>query len=358
MKFKMNIKLNLLFVSLCCLGVFHSCDDDINTEPREISMDCISSSLKTMDSLLTNASIGDEDGSYPEENATELQQEIEDLQFGYSKGLAGQFTLQFEADNYCIQAEKAIASFQNSLQLTLPPGEAAELIVYGIDGKGHIEFGADPAFGGDDAFSVEAWLKYDEGFFESGIGDFIATFDGSTQPLEGWMINFLGDNLRATIGMGPQESRVMEFGSKYPENFGEWNHLVMVYDESLTEGQLKMYINGELFFSKTNDIFNDAGEQQVYQPNTKNYNMWAFQEPTDRSRTMTGYIKKFRFWNDAKSMEDINSLMHSEVSGNEPELECAWDFTQVPEDDQNIVDKTGRHTAKIIGSYKWVPLEN
>src|SRR5690554_2792241 len=188
----MKRKLNLFFALYCCSVVFHSCEDDVNTAPREISMNCLSSNLETMESLLENASIGDEDGSYPEENAIELQNEIENLQFGYSKGLAGQFTLQFEADNYCIQAEKAISAFQNSLQLTLPPGNPAELIVFGIDGKGRIEFGADPAFGGDDAFSVEAWLKYDEGFFESGIGDFIATFDGSTQPVEGWMINFLG----------------------------------------------------------------------------------------------------------------------------------------------------------------------
>ncbi|MBU2906685.1 LamG domain-containing protein [Arenibacter algicola] len=354
----MKRKLNLLFALYCCSVVFHSCEDEVNTAPREISMNCLDTNLETMESLLENATIGDEDGSYPEENAYSLQQEIEKLQFGYSKGLAGQFTLQFEADNYCIQAEKAIAEFKNSLQFTLPPGEPAELIVFGIDGKGRVEFGADPAFGGDDAFSVEAWLKYDKGFFESGIGDFIATFDGSTQPIEGWMINFLGDNLRATIGMGPQESRVLEFGSKFPQNYGEWNHLVMVYDASLAEGQLKMYINGELFFSKTNDIFNGAGELQSYQPNTKNFNMWAFQEPTDRGRTMTGYIKKFRFWNTAKSMEDIQVLMNSDVSGAETDLECAWDFTQVPEDDQNIVDKTGNHTAKIVGSYKWMPLND
>ncbi|UVV58919.1 hypothetical protein NXY28_23630 [Bacteroides thetaiotaomicron] len=43
-------------------------------------------------------------------------------------------------------------------------------------------------------------MKYDAGFFESGIGSFLSTFDGK-QPNEGWMINFLGSNLRTTIGM-------------------------------------------------------------------------------------------------------------------------------------------------------------
>ena len=39
------------------------------------------------------------------------------------------------------------------------------------------------------------------------------------------MINFLGSNLRTTIGMGPQEGRVLEEGRAYPDNFGKWNHV-------------------------------------------------------------------------------------------------------------------------------------
>lgn len=337
--------------------LIQSCVDNGKISKRDIQLECLYQNLDQMVSILDTAKIGDEDGTYPPESEQLLKEAEETLQLGISKGLAGHFTLQYEADIYCNNSLKALTEFQNSFQSTLSPGSAGELIVYGIDRKGRIEFGADPAFGGDDAFSVEAWLKYDQGFFESGIGDFIATFDGSTQPLEGWMINFLGDNLRATIGMGPQASRVLEFGKKYPENYGEWNHIVMVYDESLPEGQLKLYLNGEVFFSKTNDIYNDSGELQSYQPNTKNYNMWAFQEPTDNNRCMTGYIKKFRFWNSAKSATEIKVLMGADVTGNEEDLECAWDFTTVPENDQSIPDKTGNHTAKIVGSYKWVPID-
>jgi len=35
-----------------------------------------------------------------------------ELQTGISKGMAGYFVLQYEIDNYCIAAEKAIAEFQ------------------------------------------------------------------------------------------------------------------------------------------------------------------------------------------------------------------------------------------------------
>lgn len=267
------------------------------------------------------------------------------------------FVLQYEIDNYCIAAEKAIAEFQDSYQQTLQPGTPAELKVFGIDGKGRIEFGSDPAYGGGNTFTVESWVKYDAGFFESGIGSFLSTFDGK-QPNEGWMINFLGSNLRTTIGMGPQEGRVLEEGRAYPDNFGKWNHVVTVWDNTLSEGQLKMYVNGELFFSKTNDVKNDAGVLQNYMPNTRNQNMWAFQEPTDNSRCMTGFIKKFRMWSTAKSANEVKTLMNSDVTGTESGLVCAWDFTTVAEDVTNIPDKTGKHVAKIVGNYKWFKVEN
>ena len=117
-------------------------------------------------------------------------------------------------------------------------------------------------------------------------------------------------------------------------------------------------MNGELFFSKTNDVKNDAGVLQNYMPNTRNQNMWAFQEPTDNSRCMTGFIKKFRMWSTAKSADEVKTLMNSDVTGIESGLVCAWDFTSVAEDVTNIPDKTGKHAAKIVGNYKWFKAGN
>ncbi|NPA35441.1 MAG: LamG domain-containing protein [Chlorobi bacterium] len=314
------------------------------------------SKLNDMQNILDTAAVGDEDGTYPYESVIILAKEKENLENAISMANADRFFLQYEIDNYCVMADKAIADFESSLQITLDPGTPAEIKVFGIDQKGRIEFGASPKFGGSDAFTVESWIKYDEGFYESAIGDFLATFNNTADPYEGWMINFMGDNLRATLGMGPQSNRVLEFGSVYPKNYGEWNHIAMVYDASLSEGQLKMYLNGELFFSKTNDIYDESGNLQSYVPNTQNTNMWAFQEPTDLSRCMTGYIKKFRMWDGAKSMEEIKYLMSSDVSGSESDLICAWDFTEMPEDVENIPDKTGQFSAKLVGKYKWYPL--
>lgn len=327
-----------------------SCGGQKETSFPELSFDRMYADLAEMNDLLANSAFGSEDGTYPVESAAILEAAIENLQEGLSKGLAGMFVLQYEVDSYCIAAEKAIAEFKETLQVTLLPGTPAELRVFGTDGKGHIEFGEDPAFAGGDTYTVESWLKYDKGFNEAALGSFISTFDGRDSKNEGWMVNFMGDNLRMSIAIDPGNG-VLEHGSAYPTNYGEWNHIVAVWDNTLSENQLKMYVNGEVFFVKTNDTGGN------YAPNTRNPRMWAFQEAVDHGRCMTGYIKKFRFWNSAKSQDEVKSLMKSDVEGTEADLVCAWDFTEVVENSDDIPDKTGRFHAKIVGSHKWYKAE-
>ncbi|MCD8042173.1 MAG: LamG domain-containing protein [Tannerellaceae bacterium] len=340
----------LLCMLLCIMG---SCSDNKETT-REVNTDCLYDNLAVMQHVLDTATIGNEDGMFPQENADELLASIDELKMGISKALADMFILQYEADNYCVAADKALNSFFNSQQLTMYPGEEAELLVYGIDQKGYIDFGESPLYGSSNVFTVESWLKYDEGFFEYAIADFIATFDGRN-PSEGWMINFSGSNLRMTLAMGPDASNVLETGSAYPANYGQWMHIAVVYNENAASEQLKCYINGDLFFVKTNDV-QVNGTLQSYNPNTRSYKMYGFMEPVDNSRCMTGYMKKFRLWHTAKSQNEVQALMNTEVNGNEAGLVCAWDFTIVPDDDSNIPDKTGQHTAKLVGSYKWKPV--
>lgn len=342
-----------LFIPWIAIVVLNGCSEK-PPQVVELDLNCLAVHLDSMQSIIDTAKIGEVDGTFPLASADEFRLAIDELKTGISKAKAGYFVLPFETNAYCIDASKAIDAFFNAYQTTLEPGTPAELQVFGIDGRGYIDFGESPAYGGANRFTVEAWLKYDPGFFEFAIGDFIATFSHDGNGIkQGWMLNFMGSNLRTTLGMGPQQDRVLEWGAAFPTNYGQWNHIVAVYDETLSEDQLKMYINGEVLFTKTNDIRDGAGTLQKYQPNTRNLKMWAFIEPEDNNRSMTGYIRKFRLWDTAKSQEDIRSLMASEVSGNESNLICAWDFTNVPEDPENMVDKTGKFTAKIVGQHKW-----
>lgn len=332
---------------------FYSCKKSKNAT-QELKLDCLNAYLDTMQHMIDTAKVGETDGTFPKSNYDDLVKAVDDVKSGISKAKAGILVLPFEVNTYCISASKAIASFKNSYQMTLSPGTSAELEVYGIDQKGHIEFGESSSFSASSSFTVESWLKYNPGFFEFAIADFIATFStSSTGVTQGWMINFMGSNLRTTLGVGPQTGRVYEWGSLFPTNYGQWNHIVTVYDESLSSDQLKMYVNGELFFSKTNDVKDNSNVLQKYQPNTTNLKMWAFMEPSDNNRCMTGYMKKFRLWSTAKSQAEVKALMNADVQGNETNLICAWDFTKVPTNKSNIPDKTGKFSAKIVGQHKW-----
>jgi len=350
----MKKTIGIISLAIYTLLGFNSCSDTQKDQFVELDLACLNVYLDSMSIMLDTAKIGEVDGTFPVSSARDLETEIDNLKVGISKARAGFFVLPFEVNSYCIAASKALQSFRNSYQQTLQPGTVAELQVFGIDRKGYVDFGESQEYGGGPKFTVESWLKYNPGFFEFAIGDFLATFshDG-TNVKQGWMINFMGSNLRTTIGMGPQVDRVLEWGSAYPTNYGEWNHIVAVYDESLSSDQLKMYINGKLFFAKTNDIRDGSGALQKYQPNTRNLKMYAFMEPEDNNRNMTGFIKKFRMWSNAKSLTEIQSLMNTDVTGTEANLICAWDFTTVPQNINNIPDKTGRHKAKIVGQFKW-----
>ena len=353
MKRQQHLFLYIIFIFSVLL---FSCKENNSTLP-ELSLKEMDEYILKTTSILDTAKVGEIDGTFPRESKIALQKALIELQIGKSKANAGEFILQYEVNNYCIAASKAIQDFFDAYQQTLPLGTPAELRVFGIDQKGYIDFGTSPDYVGSKSFTVETWLKYNSGFYEFAIGAFIGTFNNAAQPIEGWMINFMGQNLRATIGMGPHKVRLLEWGSLYPTNYGEWNHIAMIYDETLSEEQLKFYINGKVFFSKTNDIVDESGVIQSYQPNIVDTRMWAFQQATDHSRCITGYIKKLRLWNSAKTGIEINSLMTTDVTGNENGLLCAWDFTETPENPENIPDKTGGHSAKLVGKYKWYPIK-
>ena len=47
-------------------------------------------------------------------------------------------------------------------------------------------------------------------------------------------------------------------------------------------------------------------------------------------------------------------LIMERLTGKEADLAAAWDFMTKPSGSGNeVIDLTGRHTAKIIGTYEW-----
>ena len=120
----------------------------------------------------------------------------------------------------------------------------------------------------------------------------------------------------------------------------------------------KLYVNGEV---KTTE--GSVGSRFYNSSNYANYNapMTAFGRYMRTSDNLfeegfAGYMKKIRIWKSAKDNEYVQNSYNgtAEVTGKEADLAAAWDFMTKPSGSGNeVIDLTGRHTAKIIGTYEW-----
>lgn len=343
-----NFLLLFLFLSVG----FISCQGDKENSTPILDYEQLYAQKTDIQTRLEEAVIGTEDGTYPQSSYDDLENALVQLNVGIAKARAGVFVLQFEVDNYVLAAQKAIKLFDDSVIISLSPGTPAELFVNGIDHKGYIDFGSSPDYCGGPKFTVEAWTKYEEGFIETAFGSFISTFI-SPIPYKGWTLHYWGASnslLRFSIGTDNSnpDLTLPTIYTSAPTEYGKWFHVATVFDSGTKK--MMLYIDGALKASmevSDNMIVNDSEDMR----------MWAFVEPKDNSRCMSGYIKKFRVWSTSKTENEIKSLMTSDVDGSESGLVCAWDFVNTPDDPEEIPDKTGKHVAKLVGVYKWKVLE-
>ena len=224
----------LLFLTASILG-FGSCVDEVRSGAQELDCSRLYELKTQIEERLQNATVGIEDGMYPESSYKELEAALEALNRGISEARAGMFILQFEVDNYVLAAQKAINLFDDSMIASVAPGTPAELFVNGVDRKGYIDFGSSPDFTPAN-FTVEAWTKYPDGFIETTFGSFISTFV-SPLPYKGWTLHYWGTAnslLRLSIGSNNAnpDLTLPTIYAAAPSAFNEWFHVAGVFDTS------------------------------------------------------------------------------------------------------------------------------
>lgn len=245
-------------------------------------------------------------------------------------------------------------------------GVSAELYVDGLD-NGYIDFGADAGYtnfgtGSQQAFTIELWVKMTK--VRDDIAAVVSAFRENGGDRTGWLINYRNfDFMRVSYATGNDGRGLFEEGTGYmgrgdwkdgdvtKENMNSpWLHLALVYNDN---GRGKLYLNGVIKESRVNWEIKEAmkGDIEPY------LNMTAFVQRDVNgklSRPIAGYMKHFRIWKTAKTETQINELMNGkEVTGRETDLVCAWPFDETVEDDKEIIDLTGKHTASIRGTYRW-----
>jgi hypothetical protein len=325
-----------------------ACSEKKKEELAPLNSSCLMECRNDLKTLLDTASFGSTSGTYPPESAAILEAAIDNIELGIALDKAEQFILQFEVDNYCNAATEAMASFYNTVNEGLLPGDPGELYVYGKGNGTHIDFGTHPEYnfpGG--AFTVETWLKFDDVSYVSGaMPTILATFHvGDGDNYYGWSANFQSGSIaRMSVACS---NGLHEPGGIWPtkeEDWQTWHHYAATYDGAF----VKVYINGE-WKAET-----EAGAMKSSQW----HNLWAFGDPQigDANRQLSGTMKKLRLWNGAKTASEIAALMQTDITGSEPDLLCAWNFTIVATDDQDMPSlKDGsKYTAKMAGTnYRW-----
>ncbi|MCD8178798.1 MAG: DUF4972 domain-containing protein [Tannerellaceae bacterium] len=359
----------ILCVVLAC--TFPACSEDRNfaageevTGPVIEKLDALIHQMRT---LQEEADYGEKKGQYPAESRSILENAIDDtnravLLIKYQKPAPSQE----EKNRYVSNAENAIEKFKESVRTEDVETIPAVLFVDGKSNQSYIDFGRSRDFTvfGDQhnqEFTIEFWAKVKEG----GANDnyiFLSTFfsNDSDKWRNGWMMYWrVPGIIRTTWGRHSSGDR---FGMSEPAtdapDISQWNHYVTVYSDKGLDGntslRAKMYINGVMVKDENADTAYNSSDYDNYDKPMTAFCRWVNDNKMEEG--FSGYMKYIRIWKMAKDEAYIQASYNEEVEvdGKDASLVAGWDFASKPTGrDSEILDITGRHTAKVIGTYKW-----
>lgn len=357
-------------------GAFVSCSEErhpyyeATPEITDVYIDKLEEAVNNLKNELSQAEFGEKKGMYPSESRAILTDAIDNanryvLLIKYAKPSPSES----EKQRYLDECDNAMSRFRATVRTENVKATPADLFV---DGRGsgaesYIDFGHDEEYfnfgaAGLQSFTVEFWVKVTKaGGKDQNV--FLSTLVNQ----DGWSMywrNADGGIYRGTWG---DEQGLVEPSFKAPAD-GEWVYFAMTYsDTGLPDApalRARHYVNGE---TKTTE--GGVGQRQ-YKFNVfaaHNKPMTAFGRYMRNGDDMlfeegfAGYMKKIRIWKEAKDVDYLNASYNGEVTvtGSEPMLVAAWDFTTKPDGVDNVItDLTGRHTATIHGNYKWERIIN
>ncbi|MBK8700987.1 MAG: T9SS type A sorting domain-containing protein [Saprospiraceae bacterium] len=189
-----------------------------------------------------------------------------------------------------------------------------------------------------EAMTIELWLRPEldrpatylthnhKGTWNQGdVGGFIL-----------WSDNYQGllpvTNIITTTGRYPMSS-------KFKMKVDVWNHLAVTYDKNGGAQNFRLYLNGELAASTT-----AVGD--IVTPDVS----WILGSWGDTyyRESFQGQMDELRFWNKARSGEEIRAALYQKPDPVTPGLVAYFNFNEVTPDGQ-VADVTGKgHTGYLI----------
>nr|WP_291591400.1 DUF4972 domain-containing protein [Bacteroides sp.] len=338
-------------------------------EIKDVYIDRLDALIIEMTDLQTNSEYGEKKGQYPAESRAILTDAIDAanravLLIKYQNPSPSESEKQRYVDNVRGAIDKFEAMVRTEDAETIP----SELFVDGRgNGGSYIDFGRSEEyvkFGtqNNQSFTIEFWVKVTQGGGKD-QNVFLSTYIGGSGWHNGWMMywrNSSGGIYRAT--WGETGGNICEPSLSAPED-GEWQHFLFVYsDTGLPDSpdlRAKLYVNGEVKTTEKNvgsRYYNSSNFADNNKPMTAFGRYMRTGDDNLFEEGFAGYMKNIRIWKSAKNDTYIQESYKgtAEVTGKEGDLVAAWNFTTKPSGTTSeVLDLTGRHTAKIVGTYKW-----
>jgi len=383
MKTSILHNVGIFLLSILLISHFCACSEEEHsfTAQKDITdtyIDKLEGLIKDMTTLEENSDFGDKAGQYPSYSRNILVDAVSSanrdiLLIKYQNPVPSEN----EKKRYVSEAQNAISRFNASVRTEDAETIPAELFVDGKSNESYIDFGRSKDYvnfgeAGSQAFTIELWVKITEhGPNDNSI--FLSTFfsnDGGNWR-NGWMMYWRVANngiYRATWGGILSDNThwgLWEPNFQAPQD-NVWQHFVLVYNDKGLDGnsnlRAKLYLNGQVAATQENgnsrEVYNSSDYDNYNKPMT-GFCRWVNNEKMEEG--FSGYMKKIRIWKEAKTDAYIQSSYSGQsiVTGKETNLVAAWDFTSKPTGASNeILDLTGKHTAKIIGTYQWIHTQN
>ncbi len=343
-----------ILILLSATAAAVSCTKDTETggsAVSELNTDAVEYYLIEIDKCL---SLKDNpDSGYPAGSFAALETEKAALEALLDAVKDGTVTLQSDVDSAVEKAEAAVKAFKDSYHYE---ARAAELYVPGAeDISNYIKLGEPGAFDAYATISVSFWFKGAEKLNIQRQGSIISNFYApGGNKYYGWEVNTWADNdqggapykIRVTRGFAEGLNELQPQFSDYMS----WHHIAYTYDNSTRHSVL--WFDGK-------SISESSTSSDPLAPGF-GVQMCAFKNLTDAGnpKAVSGSIRNLRFWEKALSADEVAADMTAEVTGSEEGLIAAWDFTATVEDPGNVLDKTGKHRAQILGDkIEWRPVD-
>lgn len=176
----------------------------------------------------------------------------------------------------------------------------------------YINVGQHLNFDNTDAFTVEAWVKTDEG---SGYHQIICKLDST---YKGWGFQMVDGKLSGYLYADYVGAVFIYETGATTISDNTWHHVAMVYNEA---SQIKLYVDGA---QETTTPLSGGVLSSI--TNTGNTIIGSYDGNTSGIDLWPGYIDELRVWSTALSNPTIGTNYTTELTGNEANLALYYKF--------------------------------